>query len=101
MVAKEARWRDLTISPAIRLVSLKSDGRYELIAGDFAAADSNPSSADVGRAPQLLRQAGVTQIILVHGTFAGNDIIGLVRQVARFSTSAAGKMNQLGKTLVR
>lgn len=96
MVAKEARWRDLQY-PCHSFGESETEGPCELISGDVAAADSSPSSADVGRAPQLLRRAGVKQIILVHGTFAGNDIIGLVRQVARFSTSAAGKINQLGR----
>jgi hypothetical protein len=96
MAARAAHWRDLHF-PNHTFGSAEAGGRYELVSAELAAESSDSMSSDIGQAPQLLRQGGVTRIILVHGTFAGNDIVGLVRQVARFSPSLAGKMNELGK----
>ena len=72
-------------------------GRFEFVGPEIAKPVSDPCNADIGNVPQLLRQAGVRRVILVHGTFAGNDIIGLTREVARFSPTIAGHLNQLGK----
>jgi hypothetical protein len=96
MVLHGTNWRELKF-PHHTFGDAEPAGRYELISADIAAATSDPVSSDIGHVPQLLRRCGVTEVILVHGTFAGNDIIGFVRQIARFSPSLAGKMNELGK----
>ena len=54
-------------------------GRFEFVGPEIAKPVSDPWNADIGDVPQLLRQAGVGRVILVHGTFAGNDIVGLTR----------------------
>lgn len=73
------------------------EGRCETISAAKAAEVDDPAPSDLGRAAELLREGGVAKIVLIHGTFAGNDIVGLVRQVARFSPSLAGKLSLLGK----
>jgi hypothetical protein len=66
-----------------------------------SAMFSTELHADDFRGPaQLLRRAGVGAIVLVHGTFAGNDIAGLVRELARFSPASARKLRQLSKRWV-
>lgn len=72
-------------------------GRFEFVGPEIAKPVSDPSHAEIGDVPQLLRQAKVEKIVLVHGTFAGNDIVGLTREVARFSPTLAGKLNEIGK----
>lgn len=96
MVSRAASWRNLHF-PYHSFGDAAESGRYELISGETAKAESNPTASDMGLAPQQLRESGVRRIILVHGTFAGNDIVGLVRQVARFAPGLAGKMNEFGK----
>lgn len=76
-----------------------AEGRYELIPSAMAGAVQEPGRRDVGDVPSLLRAANVSQIILVHGTFAGNDVIGLMREFARFSPGAAGVLKRFVKRL--
>ena len=70
---------------------------YELISSEAASANEDPQPNDVVEAASKLRSANVCEIILVHGTFAGNDIIGIVREIARLSPSLANSMRKLGK----
>jgi hypothetical protein len=50
--------------------------------------------AAAGRA---LADAGVRAIYLVHGTFAGNDALGLFTELARFAPGFAGTLRRLSK----
>ncbi len=51
----------------------------------------------LSRASDLLGRSGVRAIVLVHGTFAGNDVAGLVREIARFSPVSARRLRSLSK----
>ena len=73
-------------------------GDVAQISSSRALPVENPKPEDMGSVPALLRQAGVENILLVHGTFAGGDIIGLCREVRRFSPVSAERLNQLGKS---
>jgi hypothetical protein len=49
---------------------------------------------DVGR---VLRRAGVTSIVLVHGTFVGDDYFDIAMMVERVSPRLAGWLRRFGK----
>jgi hypothetical protein len=49
---------------------------------------------------QRLHQAGVERLILVHGTFRGDDALGVVRTLERLIPSAAGRLRLMSKELV-
>jgi hypothetical protein len=51
------------------------------------------------RVGNAFRQADVRAIYLVHGTFVGADALGLIREVARVSHTAAGPLRRLEKHL--
>ena len=72
-------------------------GEVERISSDLALPVENPGPAEMGSIPVLLRKAGVKNILLVHGTFVGGDIVGVVREVRRFSPVSAMRLNELGK----
>lgn len=76
-------------------------GRYQLIQ---PAPPPEPESDEfwqrMKRVGRRWRQAGVTAVYLIHGTFAGNDALGLVRKVARVSPAAGRRLNVLHKSLV-
>jgi len=48
---------------------------------------------------QVYRAAGVRAVYLVHGTFAGNDPVGLLRVVQRVAPGAGRRLQQLNKQL--
>jgi hypothetical protein len=75
----------------------EKNGRFELIGPEIAKPVSDPANAQIGDVPQVLRQFGVEKVVLVHGTFAGNDIVGLTREIARFSPTLAGHLKEVGK----
>lgn len=65
-----------------------------------ARAD-NPSSQDTQAltdARQAFRSAGVRAVYLVHGTFAGNDALGVLRGVSRIAPDFASKLRQFYKS---
>ena len=53
--------------------------------------------ASVGEA---YRAAGVRAIYLVHGTFVGDDPVGLIHIVARLAPGSARRLRQLNKDFV-
>lgn len=57
----------------------------------------DPQSVQFRSVAKLLREAGVRNILLLHGTFAGGDITGFVREVKRFSPVRASRINELSK----
>jgi hypothetical protein len=72
-------------------------GPWEIVPAESARAVADPTLDDVGQVPLLLRRAGVAGVILVHGTFAGDDVVGVVREIARFSPGVAKQISALGK----
>lgn len=72
-------------------------GPYDLIGPDLAVPTESPSSADVVGLGKRMREENVREVVLVHGTFAGNDIIGLMRRFSRFSPRVSRMMKELGK----
>jgi hypothetical protein len=73
---------------------------FERVGPDQAAAIDSPTCRDIPEVGDRLRAAGVTDIVLIHGTFAGNDIAGLLRGFARFSPRIAGTIQELAKQWV-
>ncbi len=45
-------------------------------------------------------QAGVATVYCVHGTFAGNDALGLLTELARFAPQLSKSLSQIGKKTV-
>ncbi len=72
-------------------------GRFQLVRAAEAGRTVDPETADMGGLPEQLRDAGVAQITLVHGTFAGNDFLGMLREISRFSPRLSWAMKELGK----
>ena len=74
-----------------------AEGEFELIPPKSAVPVDDPRPSNFRDIAKRLRKAGVTEVILVHGTFAGDDILGLMRELARISPRQAGAMKVLGK----
>jgi len=70
---------------------------FEIISSDKVPPIDEPQSTDVPNAAEKLRAANVAEVMLVHGTFAGNDVLGIVREIARFLPRVADSMRSLGK----
>ena len=75
------------------------DGEHQFIGADEAQGVLDPTSVDLAGERQALRDAHVRRIILIHGTFAGNDIIGVMRELERILPHAADSLRELGKRL--
>ena len=65
-------------------------------------ADSTPShdAQNLSAAGQSYRSAGVQAVYLVHGTFAGNDAIGVIRGVSRIAPDFGASLRQLYKSTI-
>ncbi len=63
---------------------------------DTAAVKDSPLLASAGEA---YRAAGVRAVLLIHGTFAGDDPVGLLRMVERVTPGAARRLHELNKSL--
>lgn len=83
--------------PHHQLNPSEPEGRFEIVRRDDAKAAIDVASGQITDAPKRLRQGRVSKVLLIHGTFAGNDIVGLTREIARFSPSLAGHLSELGK----
>jgi hypothetical protein len=55
-------------------------------------------SAVLSETATRLEAHAVGAILLIHGTFAGNDIAGLLREIARFSPVSAHRIRELAKS---
>ena len=75
-------------------------GEFEFIPADQAMGVEDWNAAELKTTAELLRHANVTGIILIHGTFAGDDILGLMRELGRVLPGAADSLRSLGKRLV-
>jgi hypothetical protein len=62
-----------------------------------AVAVLEPTKADFAPLAKQLREADVRHILLIHGTFAGGDITGFVREVKRFSPVKASRIDEISK----
>jgi hypothetical protein len=76
---------------------------YDRVVDDTAdvhlvnAAEQLRNEADVPAPRQMPNAAPIGAIILVHGTFAGTDALGLIRKLARFWPDGAKKLRQQRK----
>lgn len=71
--------------------------RFRLVGSEFATAIDDPTAADVAAVGDRLAKAGVGEIILIHGTFAGDDIAGMMRPLARYSPRMSRTIKDLSK----
>ena len=71
-----------------------AQGEFQLIASDNAEPLETSSLPNIG---DILRDAGVAEITLIHGTFAGNDAFGILREIARVSPRLAQLTRPVGK----
>ena len=75
------------------------EGEYEFISADQATGVEDLAAVDIANAAQTLRDANVRQLMVIHGTFAGNDILGLMRELNRVLPDAADALKSLSKSL--
>lgn len=73
--------------------------KFELVCADRAAAQDDLDLEEFRPIADQIRSANVAEIVLVHGTFAGNDVLGILREVARFSPWLADSMRSVGKDI--
>ena len=77
-----------------------SERDFAIVSAKRAAAITAPQPSAVTEAAIRLRGTHVRKIILVHGTFTGNDVIGLARELARVSPGLAKSIQSNGKSWV-
>ncbi len=74
---------------------------YQLLQPGLPA---DPSSHEfqqrLAAAGEVLGQAGVVAVYCVHGTFTGNDALGLMTEIARIVPSLSRTLSQFGKKTV-
>ncbi|MEM8943748.1 MAG: hypothetical protein AAGD11_01085 [Planctomycetota bacterium] len=49
---------------------------------------------------RVFGDAGVDAVYLVHGTFVGNDILGLLTELSRFAPQLSRKLSRIGKGVI-
>ena len=72
-------------------------GEMCVISPEHAVPLLDPQVDQFGQVAKKLREAGVRNILLIHGTFAGGDVTGFVRELKRFSPARALRAHQLSK----
>ena len=72
-------------------------GEVSLIPAMDAVAELDPNRAHFAAVAKQLRDADVRHILLIHGTFAGGDITGFVREVKRYSPVRASRIDEISK----
>jgi len=75
------------------------EGSYEIMSAADACPVEEPQCGDVPDVASDMKSAHVTELILIHGTFAGNDVIGLVREISRYKPQMARTLRNVGKNL--
>ena len=75
----------------------ESRGEVSRISVEDAVAEFDPTNAGFASVAKQLRDANVRHILLIHGTFAGGDITGFVREVKRFSPVRASRIDEISK----
>lgn len=80
---------------------------YQLLRPELPRPTELPESAEVGVDGQEARairaawgELGLQGVYLVHGTFTGNDSLGLLRQLKRFQPDVARTLQRRGKQWV-
>ncbi|QDT04405.1 hypothetical protein K227x_27960 [Rubripirellula lacrimiformis] len=76
------------------LAADEPEGDYELLSPEAGETEND----DVPAHP--LRDAGVGRVLLLHGTFAGDDAMGMIRGLARIAPGSAAWMSELAKRWV-
>ena len=76
-----------------------NEGRHEFIPSSHAAGIEKPTADDVPEVGTKLRKAGVSRVMLIHGTFAGDDVLGLMRELRRVLPGAADALKTFGKRI--
>jgi hypothetical protein len=71
-----------------------------LRSGPPAEPSSPEFAASVAAAGKSFGAAGVVGVYLVHGTFAGNDALGLLTELARFAPGVSESLRKLEKSAV-
>lgn len=62
---------------------------------------SSPEFAErIAAAGEACSHAGVAAVYLVHGTFAGNDVLGLVTELERYAPGLAESLRHAGKSVL-
>jgi len=75
----------------------ESRGEVSRIPVEDVVAEFDPTNAGFAAVAKQLRDANVRHILLIHGTFAGGDITGFVREVKRFSPVRASRIDEISK----
>lgn len=75
-------------------------GDFEFIPANQAAGIEDLTSVQLTDSVRAVRDAKVSHVMVIHGTFAGNDVLGLTRELARVLPVAAASLRILGKRLV-
>lgn len=74
-----------------------NQARFELVSPAVASPVIDPAAAEMAGIVDKLRSARVARIMLIHGTFAGDDIVGLMRMLSRISPRLSSTMRELSK----
>lgn len=75
-------------------------GPHKLVSSVEVKPVLDPSCHDMPQVAECLRENSVRRVYLLHGTFAGNDIGGIVREVARFSPVSARRLKEIARSWV-
>src|SRR5690606_24622234 len=54
--------------------------------------------ATLAQAGQQFAQAGVTHVLCIHGTFAGNDTLGLLTELQRYAPGLSERLRRMNKS---
>ena len=76
------------------------DGNFEFITAAQSTGLENYDAAKFRGIQKALHHANVAKVILIHGTFAGNDVLGLIRELGRVLPGTADSLRALGKRLI-
>lgn len=75
-------------------------GDFEFISSDLASGMEDLRAEELKDTARVIQAANVTHVMLIHGTFAGDDVLGLMRELARVLPGPAASLQSLGKRLV-
>src|SRR5688500_14264701 len=74
---------------------------YRLLPSGPPAEPSSPEfAASMAAAGRQFAQAGVAGVYCIHGTFCGNDILGLLTELSRVAPRLSERLRRIGKALV-
>src|SRR5688572_18997129 len=74
---------------------------YRLLPSGAPVEPSSPEFATrVAKAAAVIGRVNVAAVYLVHGTFAGNDALGLLTELSRWAPGASESLRRLSKGVV-